>query len=317
MTQDLAALVAQATPGPWAVEGARHSGDLKIGPNTRLHFVGPDGDAVAAVFFDMKTGQGLPDARLIAMAPDLARTVLEQQDTLEAQAAEIARLTTDLRHVITERDETFALMLARAEKAEAALSESQAREATLHRALPAASQPEAEPVAWLWRSKDGHIRCALPNAPSSVELACAHHDGDEIVPLYAHPTPAPVVPAEGLERSREDEAKAGWVLDMELLKELRSDAGDWGCSLDLEAVEAIALEVEKRLRAQQPAAPVSGVTVQEAARVPEISAFVEAGKHFHSACQSAWACGEPSHKVERMLDAADRFSAAISALEGK
>lgn len=92
MTQDLAALVAQATPGPWAVEGARHSGDLKIGPNTRLHFVGPDGDAVAAVFFDMKTGQGLPDAKLIAMAPDLARTVMEQQAEIEAQAAEIARL---------------------------------------------------------------------------------------------------------------------------------------------------------------------------------------------------------------------------------
>lgn len=70
-------------------------------------------------------------------------------------------------------------------------------------------------------------------------------------------TPAPVVPAEGLERAREDEAKAGWALDMELLKELRSAAGDWGYSLDLEAVEAIALEVDKRLRAQQPAAPVS------------------------------------------------------------
>lgn len=92
MEQDLAALVTQATPGPWAVEGARHSGELKIGPNTRLHFVGPDGDAVAAVFFDMKTGQGLPDAKLIAMAPDLARKVLEQQAEIEAQAAEIARL---------------------------------------------------------------------------------------------------------------------------------------------------------------------------------------------------------------------------------
>lgn len=124
MTQDLAALVAQATPGPWAVEGARHSGDLKIGPSTRLHFVGPDGDAVAAVFFDMKTGQGLPDAKLIAMAPDLARTVLEQQ-------AEIARLTAErdayARHLNEER-ENYAEQIGRAEKAKAALSESQAAE---------------------------------------------------------------------------------------------------------------------------------------------------------------------------------------------
>lgn len=112
MTQDLAALVAQATPGPWAVEGARHSGDLKIGPNTRLHFVGPDGDAVAAVFFDMKTGQGLPDAKLIAMAPDLAYKVLEQQ-------AEIARLT------------------ARAEKAEAALAEVREETIRLNKATDA------------------------------------------------------------------------------------------------------------------------------------------------------------------------------------
>lgn len=151
---------------------------------------------------------------------------------LEAQAAEIARLT------------------ARAEKAEAALSESQAREATLHRAFPAASQPEAEPVAG--PDDPPCTDCDGTGITFQTERRCACQG----------PTPAPVVPAEGLERAREDEAKAGWVLDMELLKELRSDAGDWGYSLDLEAVEAIALEVEKRLRAQQPAAPVSGVTVK-------------------------------------------------------
>lgn len=59
------------TPGPWQVAGTRHSGDLKIGRNTRLHMVGPDEDAVAAVFFDMETGRGLKDARLIAAAPDM------------------------------------------------------------------------------------------------------------------------------------------------------------------------------------------------------------------------------------------------------
>lgn len=59
------------TPGPWQVEGVRHSGDLKIGHDTRLHMVGPDGDAVAAVFYDMATGRGYADARLIAAAPDM------------------------------------------------------------------------------------------------------------------------------------------------------------------------------------------------------------------------------------------------------
>jgi hypothetical protein len=53
------------------VSGVRHSGDLKIGRDARLHAVGPDGDAVAMVFYDMKTGRGLKDARLIAAAPDL------------------------------------------------------------------------------------------------------------------------------------------------------------------------------------------------------------------------------------------------------
>ncbi|GLQ36709.1 hypothetical protein GCM10007908_03290 [Rhizobium albus] len=33
--------------------------------------VGPDDDAVAAVFFDMETGRGLKDARLIAAAPEM------------------------------------------------------------------------------------------------------------------------------------------------------------------------------------------------------------------------------------------------------
>lgn len=59
------------TPGPWQVSGVRHSGDLHIGKDSRLHMVGPDGDAVTATFYDMKTGRGLKDAHLIAAAPDL------------------------------------------------------------------------------------------------------------------------------------------------------------------------------------------------------------------------------------------------------
>jgi hypothetical protein len=69
------------TKGPWQVSGCRHSGDLKIGRDTRLHAVGPDGDAVCMVFYDMKTGRGLRDARLIAAAPMLLEGA---QDTVGA-----------------------------------------------------------------------------------------------------------------------------------------------------------------------------------------------------------------------------------------
>lgn len=63
------------TPGPWQVSGVRHSGDLKLGRDARLHAVGPDGDAVAMVFYDMKTGKGLKDAKLIAAAPEMLQVL--------------------------------------------------------------------------------------------------------------------------------------------------------------------------------------------------------------------------------------------------
>lgn len=83
----LAKLLDAATPGPWAVAGTRHTGDLKVGKNARLHFVGPDGDSLAAVFFDMKTGVGFADAKLIAAAPDLAAEVLALRKRVEAADA--------------------------------------------------------------------------------------------------------------------------------------------------------------------------------------------------------------------------------------
>ena len=46
-------------------------------------------------------------------------TVDEMVNTIEAQAAEIERLAEDKRWIIDERDRTFALMLSRAEEAEA------------------------------------------------------------------------------------------------------------------------------------------------------------------------------------------------------
>ena len=78
----LSQLLEGATDGPWSVCGVRHAGDLKIGDGTRLHFVGPAGDSVAGVFFDMKTGRGFSDARLIALAPALAAEVISLRNKL-------------------------------------------------------------------------------------------------------------------------------------------------------------------------------------------------------------------------------------------
>lgn len=83
--QDLAALVAQATPGPWkwwtSNSWRRLSSERQEG-GVICPFVARDGHP------DLTVSDA--DARLIAMAPDLARTVLEQQ-------AEIARLLEVLR----------------------------------------------------------------------------------------------------------------------------------------------------------------------------------------------------------------------------
>ena len=62
------------TPGPWQVSGVRVK-SLPLGRDTQLHMVGPNGDEVAAVFFDTKTGRGFADARLIAAAPDLLQAL--------------------------------------------------------------------------------------------------------------------------------------------------------------------------------------------------------------------------------------------------
>jgi hypothetical protein len=77
------------TPGPWHVSGIRHSGDLRIGPDTRLHAVGPDGDAVCMVFFDMETGTGWFDARLIASAPDLLEAAEQALNFIENTESEL------------------------------------------------------------------------------------------------------------------------------------------------------------------------------------------------------------------------------------
>lgn len=60
----LETLSQRATRGPWQVDGVRQT-QCKLGPDSRFHGVGPDGDSVAMVFYDMKTGRGFIDAKLI------------------------------------------------------------------------------------------------------------------------------------------------------------------------------------------------------------------------------------------------------------
>lgn len=49
-------------------------------------------------------------------------------------------------------------------------------------------------------------------------------------------------------------------------------------------------------------------------RIAELEGALEVGKRFLDKCNSAWAAGEPSHRVRDMLDAADTFRAALNAL---
>ena len=67
----------KSTKISWQVSGVRHKGDLRIGPNTRLHMVGPDEDAVCAVFYDMQTGRGWKEAKLISAAPEMLEALHE------------------------------------------------------------------------------------------------------------------------------------------------------------------------------------------------------------------------------------------------
>jgi hypothetical protein len=81
----------------------------------------------------------------------------------------------------------------------------------------------------------------------SERLACARVASEAFLSALA-----PVVPAARLARASVTDASVGWTLDLEMLQEFRAAAGDWGYSLDLEAVEQIALAVEAHLRSAPP-----------------------------------------------------------------
>jgi hypothetical protein len=91
-TKDLLARLVGFTPGPHQVSGARAKQAPKLGEHARFLTIGPDDDAVALVFFDMKTGRGHMDAKLYAAAPDLHRIVTEQQAEIERLRAALSAL---------------------------------------------------------------------------------------------------------------------------------------------------------------------------------------------------------------------------------
>ena len=126
-------------------------------------------------------------------------------------------------------------------------------------ALPAASQPEAEPVAWY---TDDYLQ---DKSATTWDVNVADRwraKGWSVWPLYTRPTPAPVVPAEGLDA---EHLVAAWLAETEnfasrherLMDDILAE-----CDLAPWLHAACQVGIDAALRAQQPAAPVSGVTVK-------------------------------------------------------
>ncbi len=79
-------LADRATPGPWMNGGVRDKFRLRYSEHTfAVHIVGPDADAVAAVFFEEKTGRGFNDAQFIAASRAAVPDLLDEIDRLEAE----------------------------------------------------------------------------------------------------------------------------------------------------------------------------------------------------------------------------------------
>ncbi len=133
------------------------------------------------------------------------------------------------------------------------------------RALPAASQPEAEPVA----SQISTIEAIYSNMPDIPELPDAYQPRNIAAELRVYhaarpTTPAPVVPAEGdLQEAIEAVLELVDCRCIPAFKERGLHDPQCNCDYAGEVQAIIAA-----LRAQQPAAPVSGVTVREAGWQP-------------------------------------------------
>jgi hypothetical protein len=88
MTDSTSPTPAEHTALPWQLSGTRLTTAPTIGKDTRLLQIGPDGDVLALVFFDMKTGRGFADAKLIVAAvnerPMLLSRIRELEEAIKA-----------------------------------------------------------------------------------------------------------------------------------------------------------------------------------------------------------------------------------------
>ena len=91
----LRALLERATPGPWQTSAVRSRADIRLGRDTSTFGIGPDGDALAVVFHDDKTGHGYIDGRLIVAAVNALPALLA---TAERLAVVEAALEPFVRH---------------------------------------------------------------------------------------------------------------------------------------------------------------------------------------------------------------------------
>lgn len=88
------------TPGPWQVSGVRAKyRDAHREHVFEAHNVGPDGDAIAAVFFNPTSGLGWKDAHLIAAAPELYAAL----EALIEEAVDVWDYDPDYKHIADAR----------------------------------------------------------------------------------------------------------------------------------------------------------------------------------------------------------------------
>lgn len=171
MTSDEGLIAETATQGKWRCGGVRgRFGQLN--PEGSFHAVGPDGDAVAAVFYDEKTGNGFADARFIArFGPVRVKELLNAEAELERAKDRNRRLkqANDKEHdrLAASKDKQHRRAI-RAEQrlrehtatAEAALKSAQAEMAGYREALEyltAANEHYAKAMSW-------------PSPPSSADM---------------------------------------------------------------------------------------------------------------------------------------------------
>ena len=82
--EQLRAMLAKATRLPWQVSGVRRKPATLVTALNEFHAIGPDGDEVALVWFDLKTGLSFADAKLIVAAVNALPALLDEHEKMRA-----------------------------------------------------------------------------------------------------------------------------------------------------------------------------------------------------------------------------------------